>query len=202
MSSSGWNDVIPRGERLLWQDRPASDIRHTDFLNGRLLFGLAFTAFAVFWITAAAAMTRASGAFDFFPLFGVPFVLVGLHLMIGAPLWDAYERSRSWYALSDRAAYIATELIGQRKLVRYALSEMNSIELEDGERGTVWFRRDISVQSSYRGSRTGGSTRSTYFATTRIGFKRIISPRSVHSLILRSLNAEQTNASSADQRGD
>lgn len=189
MSQVGWNDILSRDERLLWQERPASDLRLADFINLRLPFGLVFTAFAVFWMSAAFAMTRQTDTFDIFPLFGIPFVLVGLHLVIGAPLWDAYERAHSWYALSDRAAYIATELFGKRKLVRYAVSDMNALELEDGERGTVWFRKEVSLHTSRRRSRTGGSMGSTYTTTTRIGFKRIASPRSVYAMILRLVNA-------------
>jgi hypothetical protein len=84
MNSSGWSDILSPGERLLWQARPAADIRLADFLSVRLPFGL------VFWITAALAMTRQTCGFDVFPLFGVPFFVVGLHMAVGVPIWDAY----------------------------------------------------------------------------------------------------------------
>ncbi|NMA97126.1 MAG: hypothetical protein GX970_03285 [Phyllobacteriaceae bacterium] len=32
------------------------------------------------------------GALDLFPLFGLPFMFVGLHMAFGIPFWDAYER--------------------------------------------------------------------------------------------------------------
>ena len=196
---AGWNDVLARGERLLWSDRPAAGIALSDFMTVRLPFGLVFTAFSVFWITAAFAMTRNGGGFDIFPLFGIPFVLTGLHLMIGIPIWEAYERAHSWYALSDRAAYIATELFGRRKLVRYTPAEMNSLELEDGETGTVWFRRDVQVHSSSGRIRVGGSNRSTYTSIARTGFKRIRSPRTVYGMILRLLETADDGAAASSQ---
>lgn len=189
MKQAGWTDILLPGERLLWQARPAADIRLADFISVRLPFGLVFAAFAVFWITAAFAMTRQSGGFDVFPLFGVPFFVVGLYMAIGVPIWDAYERAHSWYALSDHAAYIATELFGRRKLVRYSVSDMNALELEDGEIGTVWFRKETRVHTTQRYRSNGMSTPRTHVSTTQIGFKRIPAPRSVYAKILRLVNA-------------
>lgn len=174
MNSSGWSDILSPGERLLWQARPAADIRLADFLSVRLPFGLVFAGFAVFWITAALAMTRQTSGFDVFPLFGVPFFVVGLYMAIGVPIWDAYERSHSWYALSDRAAYVATELFGRRKMVRYPVSHMNALELEDGEVGTVWFRKETRVSTSQNYRANGVSRPRTHVYTTQIVNRRRI----------------------------
>src|SRR5260370_42651389 len=65
------------------------------------LFGIPFAGFAAFWMNAAYHGPHAinksgnsfTGAFSFFPLFGVPFFLVGLGIIL-APLW-AYLSGRS-----------------------------------------------------------------------------------------------------------
>ena len=191
---TGWQAFLSDGERMLWSGRPAGDIAISDFLTARLPFGLVFTAFALFWIAVASWMGQGTdefGVFALFPLFGIPFVLVGLHLMIGMPLWDAYERSRSWYALSDQAAYIAVELFGKRRLKRYPISDMNALELEDGPVGTVWFNRDVQLhRTTRRRRRHAGSMHHTYTTTTRKGFKRIAGARTVYGLIVRQLNRQ------------
>src|SRR5690606_15469281 len=110
-------------------------------------------------------------------------------MAIGVPIWDAYERAHSWYALSDRAAYIATERFGRRKLVRYPVSDMNALELEDGEVGTVWFRKETRLHTSQNYRADGVSRPRTHVSTTQVGFKRITAPRSVYSMILRLADA-------------
>ncbi|ODT82523.1 MAG: hypothetical protein ABS76_07860 [Pelagibacterium sp. SCN 64-44] len=196
----GWGDVLPQRERLLWHDHPASGVVIADFLTYRLLFGLVFTAFALFWTFAASWMGQSAGEadvfpFNLFPFFGVPFVLAGLYMMIGVPLWDAYERSRSSYALTNHAAYIATELFGRRKLTRYPVSDMNALELEDGALGTVWFKRDIQVHTTTRHTRNGSPRRQTYMSANRIGFKRISAARSVYGMIVRLMNERDETVS-------
>ena len=87
------------GERTVWIGQP---------LVGRFarrgilvsLFAIPFTAFAVFWIAGAAAGTAHLPThgnhngflqlFRFFPLFGSPFLLVGIG-MLSAPYWDAAQ---------------------------------------------------------------------------------------------------------------
>ncbi len=163
-----------------------------DFLTTRLPFGLVFTAFALFWMATASWMGQKTGEFDLigqvFPLFGIPFVLTGLYLMIGMPLWDAFERSHSWYALSDQAAYIATEIFGRRKLKRYPIADMDALELEDGAIGTVWFNREMQVYRKTRRRPGGAGMRRTYVSTTKTGFKRIETARSVYGLLVRQMN--------------
>lgn len=182
---AGWRDLLADGERLLWHDRPAGNIALADFLTSRLAFGFIFVAFAAFWMSTAAGMSHGVEGFDLFPLLGIPFVLAGLHLMIGVPIWDAYERSRSWYALSEEAAYVATELFGRRKLVRYAIADMNALELEDTALGTVWFKRDVQVHTTTRRMRSGAPRRQSYMSATKTGFKRIKSARVVYGMIMR-----------------
>ena len=77
----------------MWQGEPAGGLRFRASDIFTSLFGLAFFSFAIFWITMASSMTSrrsfnsfSSGpdlVFQFFPLFGIPFVLVGAYLLFG-----------------------------------------------------------------------------------------------------------------------
>ena len=184
----GWSAVLPEQERLRWHGHPSGGVRLADFFTARLPFALVFTAFAVFWVAATSQIAQmgasSGGAFDLFPLFGLPFVCVGLYMAFGIPLWDSFERRHTSYALTDEAAYIATELFGRRSLKRYPISDMNALELEDGQTGTVWFNRDVQVYRRTSSHRTTNSSRQTYTTTTRTGFKCIDSPRAVYQMIV------------------
>jgi len=78
------------------------------------LFGIPFAGFAAFWISQAlrgtAAISRGShnsfaSGFAIFPLFGVPFLLIGLGIVL-APLW-AYLKGRSTvYAVTNQRVLI------------------------------------------------------------------------------------------------
>jgi hypothetical protein len=46
----------------------------------------------------------------------LPPTALGLVLLFGPSLWDAYRRNRTWYSLSDRRAFVATALLGRRRL--------------------------------------------------------------------------------------
>jgi hypothetical protein len=84
------NHEARRGEKVIWADRPGPGARlKTRLAHG--LFGLVFFSFAVFWISEATG----DGAPVFFSLFGIPFVLVGLGIML-SPVWHMSKRRTGW----------------------------------------------------------------------------------------------------------
>jgi hypothetical protein len=94
------------GERIVWMEQPIPRF-FTPQSTATFLFGIPFTAFALFWIyTAASGFRRSdpskapSGAF---PLFGVPFILIGIALML-SPLWARRKAFKTVYVITDRRA--------------------------------------------------------------------------------------------------
>ncbi len=96
---------LDKGERVDWIAIPKPAF-FTGSSLGTFLFGIPWTAFAVFWIAAAAGGIWGQGGnnvpfvFKFFPLFGVPFVLVGLG-MLSSPFWSYYASKKSFYAITN-----------------------------------------------------------------------------------------------------
>lgn len=94
------------GESIVWSGMPIRRF-FTPAATATFIFGIPWTAFAVFWTIGAGIGTlftsNGFSLFSFFPLFGIPFVLIGLG-MLSAPL-AAYKKSgKTAYVITDRRA--------------------------------------------------------------------------------------------------
>jgi hypothetical protein len=103
------NNELEAGEIIRWIEQPVP--RHfTPKATAAFLFGIPWTAFAIFWTLGAAAQSSPAesgkgimNVFSLFPLFGIPFILIGLGLL-SRPLW-AYRRAlKTVYVITDRRA--------------------------------------------------------------------------------------------------
>jgi hypothetical protein len=106
--------LLQSGERILWQGKPV----RAKFMWRkwpRSCFGAVFLGFALFWTGMALSMTsaaRSEGAdvpafFSYvFPLFGLPFILVGAGLTFGHFIHDKMAWRNTEYALTDQRVLI------------------------------------------------------------------------------------------------
>ena len=106
---------LQSGESLYWTG--TADPRRAAFTAlPASLFGIPLAGFALFWISTAfnatSAMSRSSHnsftkGFALFPLFGLPFLLIGLGAIL-APLW-AYRKGLSTvYAVTNQRVMVIT----------------------------------------------------------------------------------------------
>ena len=103
------------GERVVWSGRPVEGVRFRPIDWLLVPFSLMWGGFAIFSEAAAlgiGAATRkgngAEGGFALiFPLFGMPFVFVGLFIIFGRFWLDAWLRGGVSYALTDQRALIS-----------------------------------------------------------------------------------------------
>ena len=150
----GWEGLLDDDEEILWQGRPWGGVvvRGSDIFES--VFGLFFAGFAIFWISMASSMgvpRNAPGIFQLFPLFGLPFLAVGLHMVVGKYFWRAFVRRHTNYTLTNKRGFIATDVFGNRKLKSYGLGE----GLEQSAQGdTLWFASELRRRHSKHGSRT------------------------------------------------
>lgn len=88
------------GERLLWSARP-NGIGLAPFAIW--LFAIPWTAFSLFWMAMAGLFTMGSGngMFSFFPLFGLPFLAIGIY-MLAQPFIVRGQHGRTLYAITDQ----------------------------------------------------------------------------------------------------
>jgi hypothetical protein len=79
-----------------------------------MLFAVPFTGFAVFWMAAASGMlfgphvqrAPAPGAFQFFPLFGIPFLLIGLGMLLSPLTYKRWARQNTRYAVTSKRVLV------------------------------------------------------------------------------------------------
>lgn len=181
-----WLPPLAPGERLLWQDRPEPSVIWRDLLKFETFFGVIFLGFSLFWTFGVAFMlsgVSGGGLFSVFPLFGLPFILAGLYLVVGRLFYDAYLRRNTWYTLTNQAAYIATTAFGKRGLQRYDRNDMSPPELEGDQPGTVWFARELHNVRRRRHGRSRHGARVTQAYETKIGFRRIDDARAVYRML-------------------
>jgi hypothetical protein len=73
---------LEREERIDWIEMPQR-VFFTPAATAAFLFGIPWTAFALFWTAGAAGFKFPvfNQGFDLFPLFGLPFILIGLGML-------------------------------------------------------------------------------------------------------------------------
>ena len=174
----GWEGILDDDERILWQGQPVRGVDWAALADPRSAFGLFFAGFALFWTLTARQMAGSGSAF---PFFGLPFLIVGLHMAVGRVFWDAYLRARTHYTLTDRHAFIATSSLGKRRLDRFALDAQTPLVLEIGPPGSVYFG-ESAIRHSVSGMGRHGRTRS-FTERRRHGFERIADARAVYQLL-------------------
>jgi hypothetical protein len=135
-------DRLLSGERILWSGRPGQGL----ILTGRDVFLIPFSllwfGFTVFW-TVTAASTRAPG---FFMLWGLMFVAVGLYLVFGRFLFDAWVRRGMGYAVTNRRVLILRSGPFSR-FITVNLEGMPNLDLRENAhgRGTIRFGLSASL---------------------------------------------------------
>jgi hypothetical protein len=167
------------GERLFWVGQPRPD-RMAYGAIPIVLFGIPWTAFALFWIASSYKMSGGLnhvkpgplpvGLFNFFPLFGVPFVLIGLG-MLGSPYWLWRQARRTCYALTDRHAMLwKAGMFGSVTVRSYgpeALDKVSRTAYPDGS-GDLVFEEVVTTGTDSDGRRTTSTTRHGFMAIQRV----------------------------------
>jgi hypothetical protein len=131
------------GERLLWLGRPAQGLRLRGSDIFMIPFSLMWGGFAIVWEASAIGLSVFGngepnrGAGPFFVLWGIPFVAIGLYMIVGRFFWDAWQRKRTVYGIGARHVVIRRG----GSLTMLDLATLPPMQLSSGRsaRGTLSF---------------------------------------------------------------
>jgi hypothetical protein len=152
---------LAKGERVIWTGQPIAwrFVWPSLFI---VLFGIPWTAFAIFWMAIAGGISGHVpeqapdffSLFRFFPLFGIPFVLIGL-AMLSAPYWALRKARRTVYAITDRRVLlIEGGLLGSvrvRSIEPERLNDVTRTQYADGS-GNLILQRQYQGNAQNRGA--------------------------------------------------
>ncbi|PHQ99199.1 MAG: aspartate carbamoyltransferase catalytic subunit [Marinosulfonomonas sp.] len=162
---SGWEGILDEGEDIRWQGRPDGGVAWKLSNIPAVLFGLAFSGFALFWMVMAAS---AGGGMW---MFGMIHFAAGIGIGIGPVFWSAYRRRNTWYTLTNKRALIATNLpMRGRKLKSYPITKETPLEFSTGDPAS------ITCATERRRSKNGSYE-------VKIGFERIADGKQVYAQV-------------------
>ena len=118
------------GERLIWSGKPRGGFRLSvqDFFL--IPFSLVWCGFVCFWEWAVVT----SHSPLIMKLWGIPFILVGIHLLAGRFFIDALQRTKTFYGVTEDRILIVTNLVFKnvKSVSLRTLGEISLNERNDG----------------------------------------------------------------------
>jgi hypothetical protein len=128
--------LLSREEQLLWSAQPRQGLILRSNDVALIPFSLLWGGFAFFW----EYNVFHSNAPIFFRLWGIPFVLAGLYLIVGRFFVDARLRSKTYYGLTTERIIIVSGLFSRttKSLQLRTLSDV-SLSETGSDIGTISF---------------------------------------------------------------
>ncbi|MDD2776996.1 MAG: hypothetical protein PHU06_13670 [Gallionella sp.] len=123
------------GESLVWVGQPNPNrFMKTGF--ALWLFFIPWTAFSLFWMAGASGfhLPTFDSPFSFFPLFGLPFLLIGLG-GLASPFWLRHKARSMIYAITTQRAF-SIEGIKSITVKTYLAADIHNIERTEHADGT------------------------------------------------------------------
>lgn len=160
----GWEGILDPGEQILWQGRPIPRPGPPVRKGRDRIMPFVVIAFSIFWIAQA---MQAGGVLW---LFGLIFLYIGFRGLRRPRRQPQDPLSGTFYTLTDRRAFIATDIGGRRDLKSYPITRDTAVELVDGVPGSVFF------SAGEQGGISIGNRQ-------RVGFELVEDARSVYARI-------------------
>jgi hypothetical protein len=139
---------LSSGERLLWSGQPRQGLVLRGSDTFAIPFSLMWGGFAIFWESSVLD----SSAPGFFVFWGIPFVLIGLYLIIGRFFVDAKQRAHTFYGVTNERIIIVTGVLN-RSVKSLNLRTLSDISLTEGknDEGSISFGGGSQFYSRFGG---------------------------------------------------
>jgi hypothetical protein len=100
-------------------------------------FSLVWCGFAVFWESSVLSAPKAPA---FFAIWGIPFIVIGIYMVIGRFFVEARQRASTYYAVTPERVLLVSGLFSRavKSLNLRTLTDVSLSERSSGE-GTITF---------------------------------------------------------------
>ena len=196
METSMQNHLLP-GEEILWEGRPKILSGINPGSVGKSAFGLMWLGFSLFWTITAFLMTRAIPGNDatamffkvFFPLFGLPFVAIGIFIVFINPMKQKNKVSNTLYYLTDKRLIITSNGL-DAIFISIFIKDLKTVHLTKNKDNTG----NIMFGSVFNDAAINGRGSDTYVMPAYNNcFYRIEDAEDVYKLILLHHEIESLN---------
>jgi hypothetical protein len=138
-TKSNFSGLLDPGERLVWSGTPDALRYAVRKSKVSFPFGIFFFGFSIFWVYGAMQQSGLP-----FALFGVPFVAIGLVLVV-SPLWHFIRGLRATYLVTDQRAVIDISGFFPKR-ISVPTSQIRFVELKFSRSGfgDVLFREIVA----------------------------------------------------------
>lgn len=183
-SSQRFQPYLFAAERILWTGQPKQGISFNQNDVLAIPFSFLWGGFAIYWNYGVWTSFPSTGTPDdwLFKLWGLPFLAVGLYLIAGRFFYEAWIRSRTYYAVTSARVLI---LRGRpnTKFISRDIRSLPMLELAEhrGDTGTIAFDSDDAGYSIFGRKRAFGIW--PVAASANAQFYRIEDARRVYNLI-------------------
>lgn len=132
-----FNEELLKDERVLWEGKPNINVMFTGMDYFLVPFSLIWCTFAIFWEMGTLELLPFSNNNEiptFLPLFGIPFVLIGLYFVFGRFLYKRFKKKNTFYAITNKRVLIVTNLKNKSMQSKY-INTINSINYSQKNNG-------------------------------------------------------------------
>jgi hypothetical protein len=173
------------GESVLWAGCPSLSVifHKEDFLA--IPFSLLWGGFAIFWEGAVSGFWASTGKRHTasqipFQLWGIPFVLMGQYMIWGRFFFDAWNKHRTFYAVTNRRILVVQN-IRRRRFASTYIDTLPTIDKESRSDGIGTLR--FNEQPPVFGQRRNGMPWNSMIVNGVPVFRDIDRVDDVHNLI-------------------
>lgn len=152
---------LDAGERLVWSGVPRQGVVFQTSDIAMIPFSLLWGGFAIFWEFMAISTPngKSDPAAMMFPLFGIPFVAIGLYMIFGRFIYDSMRRKKTLYGLTNERAIIISGVL-KKEIKSLSLKTATDISLSEksDKSGTITFGQDNRPAFMFSNSFPGAGT--------------------------------------------
>ena len=185
-----FEDDLLKDEQVLWAGQPDPKVIFTGADIFLVPFSLLWGGFAIFWEfmastgVANAQIKQHQGPIWFFPLFGIPFVLMGLYFIFGRFIYKAWRKRNTYYAVTNKRVIVLTKGMG-RDIQAAFINTLPSVNksIRSNGNGTIRFGNSSPMVSMYGNS--GMDFFGSFYGKDILTFYDLSEANKVYDLVTR-----------------